>query len=73
MMTDEQLASMLIGPRFKPVPCVVTGGDYRYEGKIVSVFFKDDVDGFTGPVRCIVQDTTRRLFVHNATQVEVTV
>ncbi len=52
-------------PMFEPPARVtVTGGDYTYEGDIVSTFIKK-----RGGVRYVVEDDNGRLFIHNAKQV----
>ena len=45
-------------------PVKVTGGDYEYEGQLLLSFPK----GEDGPLRYIVMDQNRRLFIHNAAQ-----
>jgi hypothetical protein len=42
----------------------VNGSDYQYEGHIVAVFLK-----INSKVRCVVEDSCGRLFIHNASQV----
>lgn len=45
----------------------VYGNDYAYKGIIVSIFKK-----MRGEVRCVVEDASGRLFIHNATQLRLT-
>lgn len=46
--------------------CLVKGGDYEYQGTCLLAFPK----GVDGPVRYIVMDQNRRLFIHNDEQVK---
>lgn len=48
-------------------PCRVAGGDYAYEGQLLFSFPK----GIGGPIRYVVMDQNRRLFIHNAIQVGI--
>ncbi|MGO7560505.1 dATP/dGTP pyrophosphohydrolase domain-containing protein [Rhizobium johnstonii] len=48
-------------------PCRVTGGDYEYEGRLLFSFPKD----IGGPIRYVVMDQNRRLFIHNSVQVGI--
>lgn len=50
----------------KPHRVRVTGGDYVYEGLLVGTITKT-----TGEVRFIVEDSNRRLFIHNRQQCAV--
>ena len=46
------------------VNVTIQGGDYRYEGWIVSTFSKR-----SGETRIVVEDSNGRLFIHNPRQV----
>ena len=59
-MTDHDL---LCSPLHFSVQ--VTANDYAYEGFLVSVFYKR-----TGAIRCVIEDSNGRLFIHNAKQIE---
>jgi hypothetical protein len=48
----------------EPPPVTVNANDYSYDGWLVMVGCKRD-----GAVRCVVEDSNRRLFIHNASQV----
>lgn len=61
--TDMNIADMLALPNKAPV--LVKGGDYTYDGRVVSVFYK-----MRGEARCVVEDSFGRLFIHNAGQLE---
>ena len=50
----------------KEWPVTVHGGDYKYEGWLVSHFFKR-----SGAVRFVVEDCNGRLFIHSASQIEL--
>ena len=61
-MTDDELLAIDAEPQWVQVE--VAGGDYRYWGWVVSVFSKRR----KGQVRCVVEDSNGRLFIHNAGQ-----
>jgi hypothetical protein len=48
-----------------PAPVRVTSNDYAYDGWLLAAFQKRD-----GTWRCIVEDASRRLFIHSANQIE---
>ena len=48
---------------FRNVTVVVTGRDYRYEGRLAGVAWK-----VSGVMRYVVEDDHGRLFIHNADQ-----
>lgn len=64
-MTDHELLVLLRkNAMSEPPPVTVRGGDYQYDGWLVSVFKKRK-----GQWRCVVEDEGGRLFIHNASQV----
>jgi len=72
-MTDQDLFDLLDmagerddGSALKPVPVIVTGGDYTYRGWIVGAAVKR-----SGAIRSVVEDDNGRLFIHNAKQLTV--
>jgi hypothetical protein len=63
MMTDHDLL-IVLRSALDPPPVTVRGGDYSYDGWLVSVFKKRK-----GQWRAVVEDEGGRLFIHNASQV----
>lgn len=55
-MIDERI------PQFN-VPVHVTGSDYEYDGTLRAVVVKG-----SGTIRYVVEDSSGRLFIHNAKQ-----
>ena len=54
-----------LAQRLNPQPVHVTANDYAYDGWLVAAFQKRD-----GTWRCIVEDASKRLFIHSANQLE---
>ncbi|MCC2608358.1 hypothetical protein [Neorhizobium petrolearium] len=63
-MLDELATHAIAGLEWIDRPVTVTGGDYQYDGHLLLSFPK----GEGGPIRYVVMDQNRRLFIHNATQ-----
>lgn len=65
-MSEEELCGYLAHDfGGSPKPVRVTGGDYVYDGWLVGGAVKRNT-----VVRAVVEDSTRRLFIHNASQLE---
>lgn len=62
-MTDSELIE-LVNREYHP-RVTVKGGDYSYEGNVVSTFQKRSL-----ALRCVVEDDNGRLFIHNAGNIE---
>jgi hypothetical protein len=61
-MTDDEMLALDAEPQWQNVR--VRGSDYEYDGWLVTVFPKRRKT----QLRCVVEDSNGRLFIHNASQ-----
>ena len=62
-MTEDDLYARLFGET-NPIPVRVQASDYAYDGWLTTLIVKR-----SGAIRCVVEDSCGRLFIHNAAQV----
>lgn len=62
-MTNAELLDAAGGAQSLHIPVRVTASDYRYDGWLIMVGCKR-----SGALRCVVEDSNGRLFIHNAGQ-----